>query len=171
MCGRLASVTVVCVLHLIVMYEAMFSETLACNASDIFAAVASVSGVVELEPGNAGGLANCDANFAAHGQRVSVLQIHGDADFVVPWTGDSLLGFPDIPTDMLDWSARNGCLNTTQQTLNVGSFTNQVWQKCDYGVSVELVRNAGGSHEWPSATGFDTSTYIAEFFKHAPSRN
>jgi len=146
---------------------AMMSEILACNASDIFTAVASVSGCVELEPGNDAGLALCDSNFAAANKQVNVLQIHGDADLVVPWTGDALLGFPPTPQDMDDWATRNSCSNTTVQTLNVGTFTNQVWEQCKGGINVELVKNAGGSHEWPSATGFDTTTYIVDFFaKH-----
>ena len=150
---------------------AMMSEILACNASDIFTAVASVSGIVELEPGNAAGLELCNTNFANQGKNVDVLQIHGDADSVVPWDGDSLLGFPDVPTDMADWALRNGCSKTTKQTLNVDTFTNSVWEDCKNNVNVELVKNSGGSHEWPSSKNFDTSTYICEFFKKSAARN
>lgn len=65
----------------------------------MFQAAASVSGCVELEPGNAQGLAACDKAYANGARNVSVLMVHGDFDFVVPWTGDAILGFPDIPTN------------------------------------------------------------------------
>jgi poly(3-hydroxybutyrate) depolymerase len=75
---------------------AFMTETLMCNSSDIFIAGASVSGTVVVLPGNAGGLQVCDTEHAAVGARRSLLHIHGNFDFVVPWTGDAILGFPDV---------------------------------------------------------------------------
>ena len=75
---------------------AMLAQRLACEAADVFVAVASVSGVVELQPGNDEGLALCNASVAKQQARASVLDIHGNKDDVVPWTGDALLGFPQM---------------------------------------------------------------------------
>jgi len=88
---------------------AFMSEILACVASDIFRAAVSVSGVVELRPGNQGSLTACDQAYKAAGRNVGVLNVHGTLDFLVPWTGDELLGFSPIPTDMDAWVSRAGC--------------------------------------------------------------
>ena len=44
----------------------MMAETLGCTASDVFSAVVAVSGDCVVEPGNAGGLDKCDADYAAN---------------------------------------------------------------------------------------------------------
>src|SRR4051812_17011422 len=108
----------------------MFAETLACEASDLFSAVTSVSGVVELEPGNDGGLAACTSDYSKFNRSVSVLLIHGDGDLVVPWTGDAILGFPPVPTDFSDWSERNLCVGDPVQTFSSPPISNQVYQNC-----------------------------------------
>jgi len=143
---------------------AMFSEVLACRAADLFKSAASVSGVVEMTPGNAQGLQACTAAFGAFNKSISVLNVHGNADWTVPFTGDAILGFPDIPSDMSAWAERNGCTNSTVQTLNKKPFTNTVWNECRSNVTVELVKNDGGGHEWPETANFDTTTYILQFF-------
>lgn len=143
---------------------AMMSEVLACQANDLFRAVASVSGCVELEPGNAKGLAVCDTDFKAANKNISVINIHGTLDPVVPYTGDPVLGFPAIPVDMQRWAERNGCANSTHQTLNTPPFTNAVYDGCPGDIHVELVTNAGGGHTWPQTSNFDTTNYIYNYF-------
>eukprot|EP00759_Apiculatamorpha_spiralis_P015163 PhF_6_TR21890/c0_g1_i1/m.31086/K03932/lpqC; polyhydroxybutyrate depolymerase len=142
---------------------AMMSEILGCVASDIFSAVVSVSGVVELRPGNSDGLTACDTAYAKANRNTGVLNVHGNLDFLVPWTGDALLGFPDIPTDMADWAKREGCTTGPTQTFSRGAFSNQVWTGCKGGKIVELVKNNGGGHTWPMSKDFDTTTYIVDF--------
>ena len=91
---------------------AMMSEVIGCSAADVFSASASVSGVVELEPGNDGGLAVCDKQFAplrAANRSLAVFHVHGLDDNVVPFTGDALLGFPPIMENMARWLQRVGC--------------------------------------------------------------
>jgi poly(3-hydroxybutyrate) depolymerase len=145
---------------------AMMSEVLACEAPDLIRAAASVSGVVELRPGNEGGLQACDEALAKFGQRASVLNVHGDADLVVPFTGDALLGFPDIPTNLARWVKRSACTDAApKQTLSGPKYTNQIFSECDGEAQMELVRNSGGGHEWPQDSSFDTSKYIYEFFQ------
>ena len=142
---------------------AMMSEVLACVASDIFRAAVSVSGVVEIKPGNAAGLAACDSAYAAAGNDVAVLNVHGTLDFLVPWTGDELLGFPDIPTDMADWGKRAGCTSGPTQTFSKGTFSNQIWSGCRGNRTIELVKNVDGGHTWPKNKDFDTTAYAIDF--------
>jgi len=141
------------------------TETLLCNSSDVFQAGAAVSGTTVVMPGNKPGMANCDAEHEAVGADRPLLLIHGDADPVVPWTGDAILGFPDVPDDFARWAARNKCTGSPVQTFSAGTFTNQVYQTCaNPGQTIELVKNHGGVHEWPSNQYFDTTSYIWDFF-------
>ena len=71
--------------------------------NDVFKAVASVSGVVELRPGNAAGLKACDEAVTNHTGRTAVLNVHGDLDPMVPWQSDPIMGFPGIPADFDAW--------------------------------------------------------------------
>lgn len=147
---------------------AMLSQRLACEAADVFVAVASVSGVVELQPGNDEGLALCNASVAKRRTRASVLDIHGNNDDVVPWGGDLLLGFPAIPKNMEQWASRTGCPSAPVQTWNNKSFFNSRWTGCgpDGKQTVELVTHVGGSHEWPAPTAaFDTTSYVIDWLQ------
>lgn len=42
--------------------------------------------------GNDSGLDKCDSAYASGNRTVSLLKVHGNADIVVPWTGDAILG-------------------------------------------------------------------------------
>lgn len=149
----------------------MFSETLACSMSDVFAAAASVSGVTVMEPGNDGGLKSCTAAADRNpSRRPNVLLIHGDADWVVPWTGDAILGFPTVPDNLAAWRARNGCSTTPVVTINTQHFKNELNQRCYTGLApptqVEVVRVLGGEHKWPVYAGeFEATKYVLDFFQ------
>jgi poly(3-hydroxybutyrate) depolymerase len=143
---------------------AMMAEILGCKAPDIFRATASVSGVVELDPGNAQGLTVCDTDYLNFTQRVSTVNIHGDLDFVVPWTGDLFLGFPDIPTNFKAWAARNLCTGSPVVTFQKAQYTESTYQSCVHNTTIRVVKNEGGGHEWPSDSNFDTATYVVQFF-------
>jgi len=141
------------------------SEVLACQVADLFRAVAGVSGVVEMEPGNAEGEQACDAAYAALNKPVSVLHVHGNADVVVPWDGNPVLGFPPVPDDFVDWSTRNKCQGDPVNTFTKGAYSNQVYKTCNGGTTIELVKNEGGGHEWPSDGDFDATAYIWQYFQ------
>lgn len=149
---------------------AFMSEVLACESPDLFRAAVSVSGIVELLPGNSQGISRCTQNISAVStKRPSILMIHGDFDFVVPWTGDELLGFPTVPDNLQGWLTRNDCSADWTQTLNMTHFTNQVFEGCrsGWGVgngTVQLVRHHGGGHEWPEGH-FDTTGYVHDWLK------
>jgi len=143
---------------------AMMAEILGCVARDIFHATVSVSGIVELLPGNSGGLAACSSAYSNFTERVSTSNIHGDFDFLVPWTGDIFLGFPDVPTNFADWSARNACKGDPVVTFSKGAYTENTYENCVNGTTIRLVKHEGGGHEWPSDGDFDTATYVVNFF-------
>jgi len=143
----------------------MMTEILICKAADVFAGGASVSGCVELDPGNDGGLTACDQAYAAVNHSVPLLHIHGDADFVVPWTGDALLGFPPTPTDFARWGQRQGCQGAPVDSWTRGHYSSQVYNHCPNGITLELVKNDGGGHEWPIDQDFNTTDYMWQFFK------
>lgn len=143
---------------------AMMSEILTCEAANLFAASASVSGVVELVPGNSEGEAKCDQYYQPFYKAIPTVNIHGTIDFLVPWTGDAILGFPPIPDNFAYWAKRNGCKGNPVQTFSKGTFSNQIYQTCNNGSVVELVKNDGGGHEWPRNANFDTTAFIVSFF-------
>jgi len=146
---------------------AMLSEVLACKMGDVFKAVTSVSGVVELRPGNEGGLQACDDAVNGTAKRAAVLNVHGNADPVVPWQSDPVLGFPGIPKDMQAWADRSGCKTDPVTIFEQGKYTIQRWSDCMDGKHMDLVKVAGGGHAWPHDADFDTTTYLHDFFYNA----
>lgn len=145
-----------------------FSYKLACEQSDRFAAVASVTGsVVPTE------LESCNPERA-----VPVMQIHGTADLVVPYEG-SLFGAPI--EDLVDfWVDVNDC-DPTPAFTEVPDTNSEDGSTAEHylyanessGNAVELYKVIGGGHTWPGAvfiigvTNQDISAneLIWEFFK------
>lgn len=115
------------------------AHLLACEAADVFAATASVTGVLNLPP------ATCDP-----GRPISVMDFHGDADPIVPFGGTGI-GFPAVPQMMQDWAARNGCGGVSQVSFEQGDMRCETWPACTDGVETTLCVTAGGGHCWPGA--------------------
>lgn len=68
---------------------------------------------------------------------------------------------------MAGWTNRNNCTGEPVQTLNEGTFSNQVWSNCGYGnTTVQLVKNEGGGHIYPMAPTytFDATAYLLNFW-------
>jgi len=143
---------------------AFMSEILTCQAPDIMSGSASVSGIVEMNPGNSGGESACDAAFQTFNKNVPMTHIHGNLDFVVPWTGDELLGFPPVPTDFADWATRQNCQGAPVNTFTSGPYSNQRYENCGSGVTLDLVLHQDGGHEWPRDQYFDVAVYIVNYF-------
>jgi polyhydroxybutyrate depolymerase len=126
----------------------MMSYRLACEAADLFAAVAPVAGALNLEV--------CEPS-----EPVSVLAIHGTADQHVLFEG----GAPAVTVDshpridrsvhyaMTYWAARDGCaLEPTRE--QAGVVVHEVYSGCEAGLAVELIAIDGGEHAWPGALKF-----------------
>lgn len=144
------------------------SYMLACQASDIFRAIAPVAGMIKLDIYN-----DCDKASA-----IPVFEIHGTNDNVTPFEGDlnndeGWGAFLDIPTTIEYFAQKNNLTELSIDTLEniekndnsyVISFThysenttNQVW----------LYKIIGGEHDWPGAWGnmdINSSEKIWEFF-------
>lgn len=122
---------------------AMLSYRLACEASDLFAAVAPVAGTLNFSP--------CQPS-----QPVAVIHFHGAADEHVPFDGgrgaESASGADFVSVqDSLDFRiAFNGC-DSQPQTNSFEDVQHQVWGGCADSSSVELYTIIGGKHAWPGS--------------------
>jgi polyhydroxybutyrate depolymerase len=86
-----------------------FAHRLACDAADVFAGVASMSGATWNDA------ARCQPT-----EPVAVVEIHGDADDVVGYDGGTFFEgnppFPSAKTTIARWAASNGCGATLEDT-------------------------------------------------------
>jgi len=132
------------------------AHRLACEASDVFAATASVAGVLSL------------VGLCTPSRPISMLQFHGTADTIVGY--DS---FPSVVPMMEAWAARNGCGPVPEITFDQGDVLCESWPGCDAGVEVTLCTVEGGGHCWPgnascifgnSTTELHASEEIASMF-------
>lgn len=143
------------------------SYILACEASDKFAAIASVTGAMVPSA-----LASCN------GMRyVPVMQIHGTADPTVDYNG-SFISAP-VEEVVTFWADRNGC-NLSPETIDIedvdptdGCTAERItYADCDDGATVIFYRIDGGGHTWPDAAltigttnrDFNASQEIWNFF-------
>ncbi len=144
------------------------SYMLACQAADVFHAVASVAGVMFESYAE-----SCEPTRA-----VSVLEIHGTNDSVNWYEGD--------PEDEGGWGpywgtqrgidfwAGFGSLNehdtSTLPDSDDGDGSTVVWERywsADSAEEVWLYRVVGGGHDWPGAWGnmdIESSNVVWEFF-------
>lgn len=113
------------------------AHRLACDAADLFTAVATVSGAYF-------GWARCEPS-----RPVSVVSFHGDADIVVPIEGLGLL--PDIASWAATWAEHDGCETTAQAVVDI-DVALESWTGCDAGARVFLFTIAGGGHGWPGTS-------------------
>ena len=144
------------------------SYTLGCERSDIFKAVASVTGTMSGYDWE-----NCSPEY-----KIPVMQISGTNDRTVPWDGTMNTAFgwggaPHIFEVMEFWSDLNAC--TQDEVINFpdidksdnstvsltkkkgGSYNNEVW----------FYKIEGGGHDWPGAWGnkdIEASEEIWKFF-------
>lgn len=132
------------------------AHRLACEAADLFAATASVTGVLSL------------AGPCTPSRPISMVQYHGTADTIVGYNG-----FPQVPAMMQAWAERNGCSPVSELSFDHGDTQCETWPGCDAGVEVTLCTIAGGGHCWPgnpscpfgaSTTELHASEEIAAMF-------
>lgn len=110
---------------------------LACDASDLVAAIGPVAGAYffgECEPE----------------RPVPVVAFHGDADPIVPYGGMGRI-LPAAEEWAGDWAARDGCDAVPAMTAVASDVTALRWIGCEAGAEVVLYRVSGGRHGWPGS--------------------
>ena len=122
------------------------SHRMACDRSSRIAAVVSLAGMPWSDP-----------HLCQTQEPVSVLQVHGDLDSVVLYSGGFIgtNSYPSAVDTVSDWATRNGCAGTlvdTAMNLNLdvslaGDETRvQSFSNCPAAGETELWTVLGGSH-------------------------
>ncbi|MEO8876252.1 MAG: alpha/beta fold hydrolase [Polyangiaceae bacterium] len=148
---------------------AFMSHRLACDSSDRIAAIVSLAGAVWNDP------SECTPS-----SKISVLDVHGDADMTIAYGGGTVAtGVPNYPGElatMATWAGKNGCsgaLTGNASTLDLDSLlagsetTEQAYAGCPTGIDVALWTIHGGSHI-PNLTHPTWATSVFGFFKAHP---
>jgi polyhydroxybutyrate depolymerase len=164
---------------------AFFSHYLAAHRSDLFAAIAPVSGGIAIP---------FDKVFHPL-QPVSVLIIQGTDDPLVPYEGGGVLRGRRgslIPTveAVRKWVMADRCTDSPvveklpdRDREDGCTEVRTCWTFCAHGTVVELLRIEGGGHTWPGGAqylpawlignvcrDFDATEEIWKFFKNHPRR-
>lgn len=141
---------------------ALMSYRLACELSGSIAGIASVSGTMGVSE------SSCHPDLP-----VSVLEMHGTADDLVPYDGgDTGFGyFPASKVVIAEWAGNDHCTGNGTTTSS-GVVTTQLWSTCRGGTIVRLDVIAGGAHTWfGSVPGEPNSTQVVwDFFNHLQVR-
>jgi polyhydroxybutyrate depolymerase len=128
----------------------LMANALACDAADrVRTAVLVASGYL--------GLGRC-----APSRPVSVLDIHGTSDHVVPYRG--------LRAFVGEWATRDGCGSTPTAVREQDGWpvTHLRWHRCADGVRMEHLRVSGDTHGWPSLE--DANQRIVAFLRAAGVR-
>ncbi len=131
---------------------AFMANRLACDRADVVAAIAPVAGTL-------GANVVCNPS-----QPVSVLELHGTADNIVPFNGGPMVGRggpSDIvatPALIQQWRELNSCPPPVEDSPSPGvvRFTAA---GCAGGTEVSFIQIDGGGHTW-----LDASQASAQFF-------
>jgi polyhydroxybutyrate depolymerase len=145
---------------------AMMAYRLGCEMAGRIAAVGSVAGAMILD----------DCHPA---KPVSVIEIHGTADGLVPYQGGETAGgatqeSPPTPAVAQRWADLDHC--PAPATDTAGVVTTASWTGCAEGSAVKLVTLDGGGHTWfadglgPVSGAVDASRMIWAFFSGLPAR-
>lgn len=117
---------------------AMMAYRLACEVAERIVGVGSVAGAMIID--------DCQPS-----RPVSVIEIHGTADGLVPYEGGRTAGgatqpSPPAPAVAQRWAELNSCPRST--TTVVGPVSTTTWAGCAAGTAVTLVSIEGGGHTW-----------------------
>ncbi|MFN3304084.1 MAG: alpha/beta hydrolase family esterase [Roseateles sp.] len=153
----------------------MLSHRLACEAADVFRAVAAVAGT--------------DATAGCTPSRpIAVLHIHAKDDTHVLFNGGAgpeafrdtskVMDFVSVPDTIARWVQRDRCTAPPQRTLERPGAYCETHAGCAGGVQVQLCVTDTGGHSWPGApaqrrgkaagsTALDANEQIWRFFQAA----
>jgi polyhydroxybutyrate depolymerase len=146
-----------------------------CEAADVFAAVASVSGVLGLPP------EECKPS-----RPVPIFHIHGTADKTVAFTGGGAAGglgalvnikFRSVADSVGTFQSQWSCAATSKELVSEGDTRCEEWNGCQGKARIELCTVTDGGHQWPGGKGnpgggktaeFGTTNAVLEFFAANP---
>lgn len=143
---------------------AFFSQRLGCDLSDRIAAIAPIAGTqgVNYAP-------SCQP-----GRPVSVLEIHGTEDPLVPYKGGAMRGRGGTSSILSaeevtnNWASIDGCsesptTNDIPDQADDGTHL-VVWsyQDCNANASVKLYEVEGGGHTWPGGEQYLPSLLVGK---------
>ena len=125
------------------------SYSLACNLSDKFAAIASVTG----------SMTNDTYDECSPSRPVPVLQIHGLIDLVVPYSGNS---FSKSIPDVIDyWVNYNSCNTEPNRSIKTSNDSDliiyDVYDNCINNINVKLILHPVMDHTWPTLQEYSVS--------------
>ena len=136
----------------------MLSYRLACEMSEVFAAIAPVSATQFYEP--------CQPT-----QPVSILHVHGLADPIVPYEGGGELlpvTFPPVEEGLQFWLDYNGCEGEPTQEQIWPSTTHTVYDACQLNTSVETYFLEYHNHDKLKTDTFRLAEVTWQFFLEHP---
>jgi len=119
-----------------------FAASAACDLP-LVAAVATVSGAIYQ------GENHC----AAGGHPLSILNMHGTADPVVPYDGSRARGLYSTAGWLRLWSQRDQCAGPGVGQSVAPDVIQTSWSSCLDATAVVNYQVIGGGHTWPGATG------------------
>jgi polyhydroxybutyrate depolymerase len=144
----------------------MMSYRLACEASDVFRAIAAVAGT--------DGTTDCRP-----GRPVPVFHIHARDDDRVLFNGGSgsasntHADFVSVPATVDKWARLNACKGPTETLPKQGGVVCEVRRGCEGGAEVRVCVTDTGGHSWPGgrkalggkgSSALDATAEIWDFF-------
>ena len=122
---------------------AILAQRLACQAADLFAAIAPVSGTLNFSP--------CTPS-----RPIALIEFHGSADQNIQYNGGfgpksiSRVDFASVPATINFWTAFDQC-SPQPHTNSFADIRHDTWTGCAASSSVELYTVIGGGHAWPGS--------------------
>jgi polyhydroxybutyrate depolymerase len=124
----------------------------ACELSSRFAAIASIAGGYKSLP-------TCQP-----GNPVSIIEVHGTSDAVVPYNGSSPNGAGAVRPWLSMWGERDACQGQPTVSRIAPRVERYDWTGCAGGSAIEHIEIFGGAHQLPGGIPPDagqTSTVSA----------
>jgi len=126
-----------------------FTNRLACEARDLFAAVAPVSGV--LVNGSSPLWGGDPFMCPNHNPPLPVLHFHGNFDVIVPWDGNPLFGFPSVPDYMKTRLRLNSIPDEDEGFVSYSNGKVTCTAHGSDASNVTFCKVGGGGHSWPGS--------------------
>ena len=153
----------------------MMAYRLACDGSEIYAAIAPVAATL---------MTDCGAT-----RPVSLLHIHGRADRNVPFDGGFPTksaqrvppSYPSVRDSIERFLGAQSCGEAAARVTRGGGLVREQWDGCRDNTSIELITIDGGGHSWPGghrmspildppSSALDATETIWQFFDAHPRR-